>query len=48
MPDLIKRIRANKKQISVCPLQDYWIDVGRPEDYKKVQKDYATIENITN
>ena len=48
MPDLIKRIRANKKQISVCPLQDYWIDVGRPEDYKKVQNDYATLENTTN
>tara|TARA_B100000674_G_scaffold62902_1_gene43603 strand:- start:25762 stop:26832 length:1071 start_codon:yes stop_codon:yes gene_type:complete len=48
MPELLKRIRATKKQISVCPLQDYWIDVGRPEDYKKVQKDYATIEGITN
>lgn len=35
-------IKAGKKVISY-PLAGYWLDIGRPEDYEKAQRDILTI-----
>lgn len=43
MPDLIDSSHDKGSVVSVCALQDYWIDIGRPEDYQKAQSDYAKL-----
>ena len=43
MPELIEDAYGSNSKVSVCPLKSYWIDVGRPEDYKRVQADYGRL-----
>ncbi len=38
MTDLIKRLIAEGRTVVGFPIMEYWIDVGRPEDYKRVQE----------
>jgi NDP-sugar pyrophosphorylase family protein len=38
MTDLIKKLIAEGRTVVGFPIMEYWIDVGRPEDYKKVQE----------
>jgi dTDP-glucose pyrophosphorylase len=40
MPDLITNCIALGKKISPYLLHEYWIDVGKPEDYKKANEEY--------
>ena len=42
MPDLFIKAKLNKKKMIVYPIHEYWIDVGLPDKFKKVQLD---IEN---
>ena len=39
MPDLIQQLKAAQHKVSVCPIHEYWIDVGRPET---LQQAHAT------
>jgi len=39
MEDLIK----NHKKVISYPLQGYWLDVGKPEDFEKAKKDFEQI-----
>lgn len=39
---LEKLIKLNKKVISY-PLTGYWLDIGKPEDYEKAQRDFENI-----
>jgi dTDP-glucose pyrophosphorylase/CBS domain-containing protein len=41
MTDLIKKLIAEGRTVVGFPIMEYWIDVGRPEDYKRVQE-FAT------
>ena len=41
MLDLIKA----KKSVFVEPFDGYWLDIGRPDDYKKAQDDIQFIKN---
>ncbi len=38
MTDLIKKLIVEGRTVVGFPIMEYWIDVGRPEDYKKVQE----------
>jgi NDP-sugar pyrophosphorylase family protein len=38
MTDLIKKLLDEGRKVVAFPIMEYWIDVGRPEDYKKVQE----------
>jgi NDP-sugar pyrophosphorylase family protein len=38
MTDLIKKLIDEGRTVVGFPIMEYWIDVGRPEDYKKVQE----------
>lgn len=43
MPELLQRIRARKPRSVACfPLQEYWLDVGRPQDHDRATNDYRT------
>jgi NDP-sugar pyrophosphorylase family protein len=41
--DLIKAIMKDKKEITVFPIREYWIDIGRLDDYEKANLEFAEI-----
>jgi NDP-sugar pyrophosphorylase family protein len=42
LPDLIQTLHAQKKKVSCYPHRGYWIDIGRPEDYERICKEYES------
>jgi len=39
MPDLIKQLLANGRKVSMFPIHEYWLDIGRPDDFERAQVD---------
>ncbi len=37
MPDLVKEIIADGKNVSMFPIREYWLDIGRHEDFDRAQ-----------
>ena len=42
MTDLIKRLLDEGRTVVSFPIIEYWLDIGRPEDYRQAQEDLAT------
>lgn len=42
MTDLIARLIAKKRKVVSFPIREYWLDIGRPDDYQRAQKDAAS------
>ena len=43
MTDLIQRTLESKQNVNVFNLENFWLDVGKPEDYLSLQRMYANI-----
>jgi NDP-sugar pyrophosphorylase family protein len=43
LPDLIKEMIAHGKKVKGYLFDDYWMDIGRPEDYMNVQENYEAM-----
>lgn len=43
MTTLFERARADSKALKVFPIHEYWLDIGRIEDFEKAQSDFYTI-----
>lgn len=41
LPDFIMKIHEDKKKVAGYLHNGYWLDIGRPEDYKKACKDFG-------
>lgn len=41
--DLIDMLINTNKKVSSFPLLGYWLDIGKPEDFKKAQEDFKHI-----
>lgn len=39
--DLMNTLLSEDQQISTYPFDGYWLDIGRPEDYRQAQRDIA-------
>jgi len=39
--DLIERLVADGRKVVGFPIHEYWLDIGRPEDYVRANKDWA-------
>ncbi len=39
--DLMDALLREKQQIATYPFDGYWLDIGRPEDYRQAQQDIA-------
>jgi dTDP-glucose pyrophosphorylase len=39
--DLIDRLMNAGKKVAGFPIHEYWLDIGRPEDYLRANKDWA-------
>ena len=42
--DLMEQIIADGKKVISYPLNGYWLDIGKPEDYNKAQEDIKTLK----
>ncbi|MCC7212225.1 MAG: NTP transferase domain-containing protein [Candidatus Brocadia sp.] len=42
VPDLIRSLIDNGQKILAYVSDDYWMDIGRPDDYEKAVKDYTS------
>lgn len=40
MPDLIKSLIADKRRVISFPIREYWLDVGRHDDYAQANDDF--------
>ncbi|MGL6387868.1 nucleotidyltransferase family protein [Aeromonas caviae] len=43
MPTLLEKHMQEKKRISMFPLHEYWLDIGRMEDFNRAQSDISTL-----
>lgn len=44
MPEFLERVRRRRpRSIGCFPIREYWIDIGRTDEYKRAQSDYATM-----
>ncbi len=42
--DLMETLLANNKNIVAYPITGYWLDIGKPEDFRKAQEDIKHIQ----
>jgi len=42
--DLMEALYSNNKKVVHFPILDYWLDIGKPHDYDKAQKDIKNIK----
>lgn len=45
MPNLLEQVLAAGKQVSVFPIHEYWLDIGRLEDFHRAQRDVEMVLN---
>lgn len=43
MPTLFEKIISNNKNAISFPLREYWLDIGRMEEYKKANEEYDEV-----
>ena len=43
MPSLFEKMISNNDKIVSFPLNEYWLDIGRLEDYTKANKEYCSV-----
>lgn len=43
MPDLIDRVKDAGHKVSVFPVREYWMDIGRLEDLDRARSEYETV-----
>ncbi|WP_102275815.1 nucleotidyltransferase family protein [Cytobacillus massiliigabonensis] len=41
MPDLFKQLMNEQKEVSAFPLREYWLDIGRMDDYEKANYEFS-------
>jgi len=40
MPDLLQQQMTNKHPVVMFPIHEYWLDIGRMDDFTKAQQDF--------
>jgi dTDP-glucose pyrophosphorylase/predicted transcriptional regulator len=43
MPSLFGDLVARKKETAVFPIREYWLDIGRMDDFERAQADFAEV-----
>lgn len=43
MPDLLRLLLNSQREIAVFPIREYWIDIGRLEEYEKANNEFAGV-----
>jgi NDP-sugar pyrophosphorylase family protein len=42
--DLMEVLYSNNRKVVHYPILDYWLDIGKPHDFEKAQKDIEHIK----
>lgn len=37
MPDLVNQLLADGEKVAMFPIHEYWLDIGRPDDFERAQ-----------
>jgi NDP-sugar pyrophosphorylase family protein len=45
-PELVQRLIENGKSVVAYETEDYWMDIGRPDDYERANKDFPEMEKV--
>jgi dTDP-glucose pyrophosphorylase/predicted transcriptional regulator len=45
MPTLLEQQIANSKDVNIFPIHEYWLDIGRMEDFQRAQTDIGGLFN---
>lgn len=43
IPDLLRYLQEEKKEIAAFPIRDYWIDIGNLEDYARANAEFPEV-----
>lgn len=43
MPQLLNRMMDEEQSVSVFPIREYWVDIGRIEDLDRARSEYAAV-----
>ena len=46
MPELFERVVMSGARASVFPIQEYWMDIGRPEDLKQARNEFDRVFGV--
>jgi NDP-mannose synthase len=44
-PDLVLRLIAAGETVRAWPSEDYWLDIGRHDDYEQAQEEFAAVRH---
>jgi dTDP-glucose pyrophosphorylase len=47
MPSLLLAARAAAQRVAVCPIHEYWCDIGRPETLQQAHEDWSRFEELS-
>lgn len=47
MPSLLLAAQAAHQRVAVCPIHEYWCDIGRPETLQQAHEDWARLEELS-
>ena len=47
MPDLLRRVMADGEEIAGFPIHEYWLDVGRHEEYRRAVDEFDSVFHET-
>jgi len=43
-PELVQRLLASNQRVLAYESEEYWKDIGRPDDYQQANEDFPTLE----
>ena len=43
MPTVLERVVANKGRVAVYPIREYWLDIGRMEDFEQAHAEFHEV-----
>jgi dTDP-glucose pyrophosphorylase/predicted transcriptional regulator len=43
MPTVLERIVANKGRVAIYPIREYWLDIGRMEDFERAHAEFNEV-----
>lgn len=47
MPNFLERLRGRGERISAFPMREFWLDIGRPEDLARAEREFAASPSLT-
>jgi len=44
MPTLLTKVQSSGQEVIVCPIHEYWLDIGKPDSLHAAQLEWSSIE----